>query len=91
MSLPGRAFSTSAMRGATMGSNAWTDLNTGGGSKKMGLGNQVGKTMWVQTAYDSHGLTMPLYNFTLPLVSTVSQSRPIGSRPSSNYGYWNLF
>lgn len=91
MSLPGRAFSTSAMRGSTMGSNAWTDTNQGGGSKKMGFGNVVGKTAWIQIAYDERGLTMPLYNFTLPLVSTVSQSRPVGSRVGANYGYWNMF
>ena len=82
-----RMFSTSAMRGSTMGSNAYTDQNQGGGSKKAGFPYMIGRIYGVSLL---HQMNQPLSSFAIAPVGqkAVRQSRPIGVSPSPNaYSY----
>jgi hypothetical protein len=84
-SLSKRAFSGTNFN---MNSNTRTNINQGGGSKKAGFPYQVGHDSWttINLRHDSHPLT--LWNTTIfPLAR---QSRPIGSRYTSNYRYWHI-
>lgn len=87
----GNPFSTSYR--SSMGSNATTGQNQGGGSKKAGLAPSVGKDSWmsihIQSCDPLNGkccdrTKMSQLRFTQP----VSQSRPIGSR--GNVSYWKV-
>ena len=87
MSIPGRAFSRSAMRGSSMGSNAITDQNQGGGSKKAGFPYTVGRIYGVSLI---HKMSQPLSAWAITPIGSrnVRQSRPISVRPSPNvYNY----
>jgi|UniRef100_A0A6C0IMA4 hypothetical protein len=58
-----------------------TNQNQGGGSKKSGLPKQL-RDSWTSIAL--HGRTNYGENMTMPLASTTSISRPIGSTQSGN-------
>ncbi len=55
-----------------------TNQNQGGGNKKAGLPYQVGREAWTSIAFN--GTSQRLSVLKMPLVSTVSQSRNVGSR-----------
>jgi hypothetical protein len=87
----GNPFSTSNRN--KMGSNYLTDINQGGGSKKAGSPcDRVGISTWGKRALMC---TDPIQGrcckmttqWIFPLVSKVSQSRPIGT--VSNVPYWD--
>jgi hypothetical protein len=91
--LPARAFATNAMRN-TMGSNAWTDSNQGGGSKKAGLPSSVGlDSNWVHIYYNERHIPQ---NLTLMRTQPIRKpmyanpSRPIGSSVTSNISFWHI-
>ena len=87
MSISSRMFSTSAMRGSTMGSNAYTDQQQGGGSKKAGFPYMIGRIYGVSLLKQ---MNQPLSSFAITPVGkmNVRQSRPIGISQSPNaYAY----
>jgi len=55
-----------------------TNQNQGGGNKKAGLPEQVGRTSWESIHMKKTSQRKATLN--MPLVSTVRQSRPIGLR-----------
>lgn len=59
-----------------------TNQNQGGGNKKAGLPYLVGRDSWSSIALK--GTSQNLSVLKMPMVTTVSQSRPIGVRPGSN-------
>ena len=74
---------------AQMRTNPAINSNQGGGSKKAGLPNSIGQN----TAWDNihlNNTSQRLSVLTIPWVSKVRQSRPVGSRPESA-PYWNMF
>tara|TARA_B110000879_G_scaffold212765_1_gene310764 strand:+ start:111 stop:353 length:243 start_codon:yes stop_codon:yes gene_type:complete len=58
-----------------------TNGKQGGGSKKAGLPYQVGRDSW--TSIMMHGTVQTMPVLKNPTTTTVSQSRPIGTRPSA--------
>ena len=83
MSIPNSAFSTSAMRGATMDSNAQTNQKQGGGSKKAGFPYMIGRIYGVSNISK---MSQPLSSWAITPVGSrnTKQSRPIGISPSPN-------
>jgi len=80
-------FSTSAMRGSVMGSNAYTDQNQGGGNKKAGFPYMVGR---IYSVSNINAMSQPLANWVITPVGSrnVKQSRPIGvSVQPGSYSY----
>ena len=55
-----------------------TNQNQGGGDKKAGLPYQVGRSSWTSIAFK--GTSQRLSVLKMPLVTTVTQSRNVGSR-----------
>ena len=55
-----------------------TNQNQGGGNKKAGLPYQVGREAWSSVALNRTRQRLSVLK--MPLVSTVSQSRNVGSR-----------
>lgn len=87
----GNMFSSSSR--SQMGSNAITGQNQGGGSKKAGFPYQVGRTWQSSIAFGNNpgaGKCCKLAQLQISLFPNASQSRPIGSRYSSNYGYYHI-
>ena len=87
----GNPFSTSYR--SSMGSNATTDQNQGGGSKKYGMIPSVGKDSWMsvyaKTSDPVNGNCCSRVKLnTLRFTAPVSQSRPVGP-VGTNYGYWH--
>lgn len=79
----GNPFSASNRN--VMGSNAWTDQNQGGGSKKAGLAPRVGLDSWGKIYYNERGLTNTLVftqtaPYRVPLYS--NSNLPIGTLPT---------
>jgi hypothetical protein len=64
-----------------------TNQPQGGGSKKAGFAHTVGRDSW--TSIYMKGTAQNLKTLTMPLTTTVSQSRPIGTRPGAA-GYFNF-
>jgi hypothetical protein len=58
-----------------------TNKPHGGGSKKAGFPHTVGRDSW--TSIYMNGTAQNLTMLKLPLTSSVSQSRPIGTRPGA--------
>ena len=58
-----------------------TNSKQGGGSKKAGLPYQVGRDSW--TSIMMHGTVQTMPVLKVPTTTTVSQSRPIGTRPGA--------
>lgn len=91
MSLPSSAMRSSNR--ASMGSNALTDFNQGGGSKKAGLYPSVGTDSWTSIFYGVNNLgtssaacrSLKCMQFTVN--KNVRQSRPISSWSAPN-SYW---
>ena len=76
-----------------MGSNAITDQNQGGGSKKAGFPYIIGRGWRTNIAFNSNNVVncQPLKTYqTLCFTSPVNQSRPIGSSITAARGYWNI-
>ena len=79
----------SSVNGSRMGSNAYTDVNQGGGNKKAGFPFQIGRDSWTSIAL---GTCNPKKNplvccklsqmNTLRFTQKVSQNLPIGGHPS---------
>ena len=59
-----------------------TNQNQGGGNKKAGLPYLVGRDAWSSIALK--GTSQNLSVLKMPMVTTVSQSRPVGVRPGSS-------
>lgn len=59
-----------------------TNQNQGGGNKKAGLPYLVGRDSWSSIALK--GTSQNLSVLKMPMVTTVSQSRPVGVRPGSS-------
>lgn len=72
-----RMFGHSAMRGSTMGSNAITDQNQGGGNKKAGFPYMIGRIYGVSLITEMHR-PLSVWQFTPLWARNVRQSRPIG-------------
>ena len=58
-----------------------TNQKQGGGSKKAGLPYQVGRDSWVSVMMHGTKQSIPLLK--VPTTTTVSQSRPVGTRPAA--------
>ncbi len=88
----GNMFSSSSR--SQMGSNAITGQSQGGGSKKAGFPYQVGRSWQTSIALGStdpvRGRCCTLTSMQTMKFTAASQSRPIGSRYSANYGYWSI-
>ena len=63
-----------------------TNQNQGGGSKKAGLPYLVGRESWSSIALKNTSQRMSVLK--MPLVTTVSQSRPVSVRPGTT-SYFN--
>ena len=92
MSLPGRAMKSS--NNYRSGSNAITDINQGGGSKKAGLYPSVAKDSWASIYFGTNNLgknknacrSLSCMQFTVN--PGVKLSRPISSWSAPNT-YWS--
>ena len=89
--MPGNPNSSKASR-ANMGSNRFTDIDVGGGDKKAGLVPTSTGSSWFKIYLRNRGLTQSFAFMMLNAdgtqkVSTVCQSRPIGSNVNVNF-YW---
>jgi hypothetical protein len=58
-----------------------TNTAQGGGSKKAGFPHTIGRDSW--TSIHMKGTSQNLTMLMTPTTSTVSQSRPIGTRPGA--------
>ena len=58
-----------------------TNKSQGGGSKKAGFAHTTGRDSW--TSIYMHGTSQSGATLQTPTTSSVSQSRPIGTRPSA--------
>lgn len=58
-----------------------TNSAQGGGNKKAGFPHTVGRDSW--TSIHMKGTAQNLYMLKMPMTTTVSQSRPIGTRPGA--------
>lgn len=80
----GNPFRTSSSR-YTVGSNAVTDQNQGGGSKKAGFPYIIGRDHWASIYLHScdpvYGNCCTLQNLQKTLVLTKNVSRPVGADP----------
>ena len=80
----GNPFRTSSSR-YTVGSNAVTDQNQGGGSRKAGFPYIIGRNSWssiyIQGCAPITGNCCTLKNWQKTLVLTKNVSRPVGSDP----------
>lgn len=82
----------SSVNKSRMGSNAYTDVNQGGGNKKAGFAYQVGRDSWTSIAFNTcnpkkETLTcckLSQMN-TLRFTSPVSQNMPVGTNPLYKY------
>ena len=76
---------------STMGSNAITDQNQGGGEKKAGFPYQVGRGWRTNIAFGNNverGHCQPLSVYKRLCFTGVHQSRPTGTR--GTVSYWNF-
>ena len=87
MSSNSRYFSS--VNGSRMGSNAYTDVNQGGGNKKAGFPSLIGRGSWTSIAYGTcNPKKDPLVCCTLSKMNTlrftqkVNQNLPIGGHSS---------
>ena len=78
----GNPFSTSSSR-YTVGSNAVTDQNQGGGSRKAGFPYIIGRDHWssrfIRGCEPVYGHCCTLNKLRIPLVLTKNTVRPIGT------------
>jgi hypothetical protein len=58
-----------------------TNNSQGGGNKKAGFAHTVGRDSW--TSIYMKGTAQNLYMLKMPMTTTVSQSRPIGTTPGA--------
>lgn len=63
-----------------------TNQNQGGGNKKAGLPHLIARDSWTSIALN--GTSQRLSVLKMPLVTTVSQSRPVSVRPGTT-SYFN--
>jgi hypothetical protein len=71
---------------SSLGSNARTNQNQGGGSKKAGLVPTAVMSTATWRAYRDHGLPLSMNRMRLPLVTTTRPTRPVGGNPANYYG-----
>lgn len=92
--MPGNPNSSKASR-SNMGSNRFTDINVGGGSKKAGLPPTADLSVQARMglkhggAIQSLRFMMFLADGVTPNISTVNISRPVGSNVIFNR-YWKM-
>jgi len=88
----GNPFSSSSRH--QMNSNAITDQRQGGGSKKAGFPQMVGRSYGVSIALDNtdpvHGHCAKLSCYQKTLFPFVRESRPIGTLYSANYNKFHI-
>lgn len=82
----GNPFSSSSRY--QMGSNATTDQNQGGGSKKAGFPYQIGRESWSSIYLRNTSQNLKVLQFTVN--PNVRQSRGIGHGPFPT-SYWGMF
>jgi hypothetical protein len=77
-----------------LGSNVNTGINQGGGNKKAGFPYAVGRPAWtsitLSTTDPLHGQCCKLSSYNTTIFPLARQSRPIGSKYSSNYRKWHI-
>lgn len=79
---------------ARMMSNAYTDINQGGGDKKAGFPYQIGRESWssvfINYCDPKNNVGCNLDKFNTTLVFTLNQNRPVWVRPGAAYGFQNI-
>lgn len=77
-----------------LGSNVNTVIKQGGGNKKAGFPYAVGRSSWTSITMNNtdpvSGKCCTLSSYNTTIFPLARQSRPIGSKYSSNYRKWHI-